>query len=362
MRQAIALGRTGLGQVAPNPAVGCLIVQPRTGAKGTIVGRGVTQSGGRPHAEVVALAEAGDLAQGAIAYVSFEPCAHTGQTPPCASALAAAGVSRVVSALEDPDPRVAGKGHQMLRDAGLAVDIGVEADAARDANIGFLTRIATGRPYVQLKLAVSADGMIAAKKGAPTAITGPETWSAVQLMRAEADAIMIGQGTWAADDPMLTCRGPGLVHRSPVRIVLDARCELPPTSKLAISANQVPLWVVSGNAEDATRCTALVAAGAHIVPGKVTDGRIDLPSLLDHLGADGLTRLLVEGGGQVAATLLEAGLVDELVLFRADKILGPDGVPAFGVMTPDQALTGFTLASEAAFGADRRLIYNLTKS
>ena len=356
MKDAIALARRGLGQVAPNPAVGCVLVLT-DGPEGRVVGRGHTQSGGRPHAETVALADAGDLARGAVVYVTLEPCAHHGKTPPCADALIAAGVARVVSALKDPDPRVAGGGHSRLRQAGIAVDIGVEAAAAREVNVGYFTRVATGRPYVQLKLAVSEDWKIAAEPGRPTAVTGAQARRATHLLRAQTDAILVGKGTWEADDPALTCREEGLEDRSPIRIVLDARAELPVRSKLVRSARQVPLWVVASEAAPRERRRALADLGARIVACPTKDDHIDLGRLLGLLGHDGLTRLLVEGGGKVAQSLIGAGLVDELILFRAARKLGAGGVPAFGAMSPQAALSGFDLASEASLGADRRFNY-----
>ncbi len=308
MNAALALARDGLGQVAPNPAVGCVVVRD-----GRIVGRGVTQKNGRPHAETVALADAGtDAARQSEVFVTLEPCAHHGKTRPCAGALIAAGVRRVVSALEDPDPRVAGQGHQMLRDAGIKVDIGIGAEAARAVNIGYFTRLAKGRPFVQLKLAVSADWKIAAEPGRRTAVTGTQAQWATHKLRAHADAILVGAGTWKADDPVLTCRGSGSEDRSPIRIVLDARAELPINCKLVQTAGDVPLWVVVGETAPAQNRRALKTRGIRILQSATKNGRFDLDDLFGLFGRDGLTRLLVEGGGQVAQSLIEAGLVDEL--------------------------------------------------
>jgi len=358
MNTALELARDGLGQVAPNPSVACVLVRG-----GRIVGTGVTQKNGRPHAETMALADAGpEAAQRAEAYVTLEPCAHHGKTPPCAEALIAAGVARVVSALEDPDPRVAGQGHQRLRDAGIKVDIGIGAEAARAVNIGYFTRLAKGRPFVQLKLAVSEDWKIAAEPGRPTAVTGAQARQATHGWRAHADAVLVGAGTWRADDPALTCREPGLEDRSPIRIVLDMRAELPLDSQLVRSAGDVPLWVVVGEAAARQNQRALEARGARIVVCSTKIGRVDFGELFARLGKEGLTRLLVEGGGQVAQSLIEAGLVDELILLRAAKDLGEKGVPAFGALSPRAALSGFALASEAALGADRCMIYRAEKS
>ncbi len=241
MNAALALGRRGLGRTWPNPAVGAVIVKD-----GIIVGRGWTQPGGRPHAEVEALRRAGDAARGATLYVTLEPCSHHGKSPPCADAIVAAGISRVISALEDPNPEVAGKGHARLRSAGIIVDVGAgEAEARRD-HAGHLRRMQDGRPHVMLKLAISADGKVAAADRRPLPITGEAVRERVHLMRAQSDAILIGVGTALADDPMLTCRLPGLAAASPVRVVLDSALRLPLNSRLVQSAREVPVWVLAG--------------------------------------------------------------------------------------------------------------------
>ena len=255
MALALALGRRGLGRTWPNPAVGAVIVR-RDGGQPRIVGRGWTQPGGRPHAEIEALRRAGEAARGADLYVTLEPCSHHGKSPPCADAIIAAGVARVVSALEDPNPEVAGAGHARLRAAGLAVAVGVGADEARRDHAGHLRRMRDGRPHVALKLAISADGKVGAAGRQPAAITGPEARDRVHLMRAQSDAVMIGIGTALADDPMLTCRLPGMAASSPVRMVLDSGLRLPLGSRLVRSAREVPVWVVaevqaSRSAEDA---------------------------------------------------------------------------------------------------------------
>ena len=330
MRAALALARRGLGNVWPNPAVGCVIVK-----NGRVVGRGWTQPGGRPHAETEALAMAGEAAAGAMVYVTLEPCAHHGKTPPCAESLIAAGVARVVVAVRDPDERVAGRGIEKLKRAGIAVTEGVlEADAA-ELNAGFLQRVGTGRPLVTLKLASTLDGRIATHTGESRWITGEAARAAAHALRAEADAIMIGSGTALHDDPDLTCRLPGLAERSPVRVVVDGRLRLPLTSRLVATANDVPTWVLTLDGCDHARREAFEEAGIDVVeiaPG--ADGSVDLDLALGALADSGVTRVLVEGGAHLAAALLRAGLVDRLVWFRAPRMMGGDGLAAavgFGV-------------------------------
>ena len=324
---AIALGARGLGRVWPNPAVGCVIVK-----EGRIVGRGWTQDGGRPHAETVALAQAGARARGATAYVSLEPCAHHGRTPPCAAALAGAGLARVVTAITDPDPRVAGGGHEILRQAGIAVTTGVLADAATAVQTGFLTRIRDGRPMLTLKLATSFDGRIATGSGESRWITGVEARRMVHAMRATHDAVMVGGGTARADDPALTVRDIG-VTRQPVRIVCARTLDLPRGGTLAASAAAAPLWLVHGpSAPDQAR-DAWTGLGARLIEVPEQDGALSVGALMAALGAEGLTRVFCEGGGTFAAALLRAGLVDEIRHFAAGLALGADGRPAIGALT-----------------------------
>jgi diaminohydroxyphosphoribosylaminopyrimidine deaminase / 5-amino-6-(5-phosphoribosylamino)uracil reductase len=327
MRLAVALGRRGLGRVWPNPAVGCVIVK-----EGVILGRGWTQPGGRPHAETEALAQAGDAARGATAYVSLEPCAHHGRTPPCAAALVSAGVARVVSALTDPDPRVAGGGHAMLRRAGIEVTEGIAAAEAEAAQAGFLTRLREGRPHVTLKLALTLDGRIATSAGASRWITGPEARRRVHLMRASHDAVLIGAGTARADDPDLRVRDLG-TDWQPVRIVADSRLGLPPGSRLGRSLDLAPVWLLHGPAAAADALGDWRRRGAETF-GCATDalGRLDMADALRRLGERGLTRVFCEGGGGLAASLLQAGLVDELVVFSAGHAFGADGTAGLAAM------------------------------
>ncbi|MBI3436392.1 MAG: bifunctional diaminohydroxyphosphoribosylaminopyrimidine deaminase/5-amino-6-(5-phosphoribosylamino)uracil reductase RibD, partial [Proteobacteria bacterium] len=242
MELALALGRRGFGRTWPNPAVGAVVVRD-DGEMPVIVGRGWTQPGGRPHAETQALDRARAAAAGATLYATLEPCAHHGKTPPCVDAIIGAGIVRVVSALEDPNAKVAGRGHAQLRASGVAVDIGVGAEEARRVHAGHIRRVHDARPHVVLKLAISADGKVGRAGGAPVAVTGAAARQRVHLMRAMNDAILIGRGTALADDPLLTCRLPGMQGRSPVRVVLDSALRLPPTCRLVASAGDTPLWV-----------------------------------------------------------------------------------------------------------------------
>ncbi|MCC7273857.1 MAG: bifunctional diaminohydroxyphosphoribosylaminopyrimidine deaminase/5-amino-6-(5-phosphoribosylamino)uracil reductase RibD [Alphaproteobacteria bacterium] len=336
MRTALALAERNLGRVWPNPSAGCVIVRD-----GRVVGRGWTQAGGRPHAEVEALTRAGAAARDATVYVSLEPCCHWGHTPPCTDALRSAGVARVVYAVEDPDPRVRGKGAAALRAAGIAVDAGPLADAARDLNEGFFRRLEEGRPMVTLKTATTLDGRIATHTGASRWITGPLARERAHLLRARHDAVMIGIGTALADDPALTCRVPGLEECRPVRIVVDSRLRLPLTSRLVREAAAAPVWIVTLPDVDPERRRVFADCGVEIVPVETGEpGVIGIEAALAALAARGLTRVLVEGGSRLAATLLRAGMVDRLAWFRAPGVIGGDGVPAavgFGIDLPGAA-------------------------
>ncbi|MBZ0128179.1 MAG: bifunctional diaminohydroxyphosphoribosylaminopyrimidine deaminase/5-amino-6-(5-phosphoribosylamino)uracil reductase RibD [Rhodobacteraceae bacterium] len=324
MALALSLGRRGLGQTWPNPAVGCVIV---TGD--TVLGRGWTAPGGRPHAETRALAQAGEAARGATAYVSLEPCAHHGQTPPCSDALIAAGVARVVTALQDPDPRTAGKGHAALRAAGIAVEVGCLGEQAERDHAGFLRRTREGRPLISLKLASSIDGRIATASGESRWITGPAARRQVHAMRAAQDAVLVGSGTALADDPMLDIRDLG-ISRQPVRIVCDTRLRTPLESRLRRSARDIPVWLCHGPNAPEDRRAAWQKAGAVLLECRTTGGHLDLGDMAQRLGERGLTRVFCEGGGGLAAGLLAAGLVDRLAGFTAGLALGGTGFPSIG--------------------------------
>ncbi len=354
MALALVLGRRGLGHTWPNPAVGAVIVKD-----GALVGRGWTQAGGRPHAEIEALRRAGHAARGATLYVTLEPCSHHGKSPPCADAVIAAGIARVVSALEDPNPKVAGEGHARLRACGIAVEVGVGAKVARHDHTGHIRQVTDGRPNVMLKLAVSADGKVAAAGRTPVAITGAVARDRVHLMRAQSDAIMVGIGTVLADDPLLTCRLPGMVQDSPVRVVLDSKLRLPPDSRLVRTAHEVPTWVIAGQHRSRAAEEALQAEGVEVLRAPERESGLDISAVLNVIAERGITRLMVEGGPTLAATLLAADLVDEAVLFRSPKVMGSDGVDALEGL-PLTALTQSPrlrcIASEPA-GTDTRDVY-----
>jgi len=357
MRAALTLAARGLGQVAPNPAVGCLVVKD-----GRVVGRGWTQPGGRPHAETEALRQAGKAAAGATVYVSLEPCAHHGKTAPCAEALVAAGVARVVVALEDPDPRVAGRGLDLLQQAGIAVTVGVARGQAERLNAGFLKRIIKGQPLVVLKLATSLDGRIATHSGHSQWITGELARRRAHLLRARADAILVGSGTAVSDNPRLDVRLPGLEGRRPLRVVIDGRLRLPLTHDLVARAAAVPTLLVTHDGNEAARLQAYQDAGVEVVQVATdADGHVSLDATLSLLGERGITRLLVEGGGHLAASLLRGGLIDRLAWFQAPLVIGGDGVAAvsgFGVDRLDEA-PRFSEILMAQLGRDRIDIFSL---
>jgi diaminohydroxyphosphoribosylaminopyrimidine deaminase/5-amino-6-(5-phosphoribosylamino)uracil reductase len=352
MAAALALGRRGLGRTAPNPAVGAIVVRD-----GIIVGRGFTHAGGRPHAEPLALAQAGEAARGATLYVSLEPCSHHGRTPPCAEAVIAAGIARVVSALEDPDARVGGRGHALLRAAGIEVVVGVGAEAARRANLGHILRVTENRPMVTLKLAETADGFAAGgEHDKRLAITGAPANARVHVMRAMHDAIMIGIGTARADDPLMTVRLPGMEDIKPLRVVLDYRLELSPRSRLASTAREYPTLVIA--AEDAARDTeqALTAAGIEVARIPVhASARVELRAALAVLAERGITRVFSEGGPRVANELIGAGLADDVVIFTAPKPFGAKGVPALASAARRklEQPVHYALAEDGFVGPDR---------
>jgi diaminohydroxyphosphoribosylaminopyrimidine deaminase/5-amino-6-(5-phosphoribosylamino)uracil reductase len=334
---ALALGRRGLGNAWPNPAVGAVLVRNDSGTP-IIVGRGWTRPGGRPHAETEALRRAGPAARGATLYVTLEPCSHHGKTLPCTDAIIAAGISRVVSAIEDPNREVAGRGHAMLGARGIAVDVGVGAVSALAAHAGHIRRVSDGRPHVTLKLAVSADGKAGLAGRKPVPITGEAARARTHLMRATNDAVLIGIGTALADNPQLTCRLPGMAARSPVRIVLDTRLRLRPSGALAASAGETPVWVIAADAggEDAER--VLRARNVEVIRCGLRGSRLDLAEVMQRLAARGITRLMVEGGPTVAAAFVAADLVDEAAILRAPRSIGEDGIDALEGM-PLTAIT-----------------------
>lgn len=340
MAAALSLAERGLGTTAPNPSVGCILVDERM-SPARVLARGATGRGGRPHAEAVALERIGAAARGATAYVTLEPCAHHGETPPCAEALIRAGVSRVVMATDDPDPRVAGRGRAALKAAGITVMAGVLEAEAREINAGFFLRVREGRPLVTYKVATSLDGRIASHSGASRWITREASRRAGHLLRATHDAIMIGSNTALVDDPDLTCRLEGLEARSPIRIVADSRLRLPLTAKLVREAKRVPTWVLARADTEPTRRRVLEDCGVTVLTFESgSTESLDMSAVLKALGARGLTRVLVEGGAELAATLMRAGLIDRIAWFRGNLVVGGDGIPAvnaFGAERIDDA-------------------------
>ena len=327
MQLALALGRRGLGRTWPNPAVGAVVVKD-----GVIVGRGWTQPGGRPHAETEALKRAGKQAKGATIYVTLEPCSHHGKTPPCVDAIVRAGIARVVSALEDPNPEVAGQGYAKLRERGIAVETGLGAEEAARQHAGHIRRMREGRPQVLLKLAASADGKAGLPGRKPALITGDAARARVHQMRAESDAILIGVGTVLSDDPHLTCRLPGMIEQSPVRVILDAKLRMPLATSLVGTARETPTWVFGASGTSPMAEDILKAKGVEVFRVEAKAGLLDLAAVLKILAERGITRLMVEGGPTVAAAFVQADLVDEVALFRSPNELGAgidalDGLP-----------------------------------
>jgi diaminohydroxyphosphoribosylaminopyrimidine deaminase/5-amino-6-(5-phosphoribosylamino)uracil reductase len=355
MQLVLTLGRRGLGRTWPNPAVGAVVVKD-----GVIVGRGWTQPGGRPHAEPEALGRAGEAARGATLYVTLEPCSHFGKSPPCADAIIAAGISRVVAAIEDPNPEVAGKGHAKLRAAGIAVDVGLFAEEAAQDHAGHFRRVRDKRPHVILKLAVSADDKIGAAGSKPVAITGEAARTRVHLLRAQSDAILVGIGTVLADDPMLTCRLPGMAARSPVRVVLDRALRIPGSSRLVHSARETPLWVVASELAEAPAAAKLGAAGTQVIRLAPTSAPgLDLAAVLHALSEKGITRLMMEGGSRVASSFVASDLVDEVWLLRGPEAIGAGGVAALDALPLSEITQSprLKLRASETLGNDTLTIY-----
>lgn len=331
MRAALALARRGLGTTWPNPSVGCVIVQGDR-----VIGRGYTANGGRPHAEPTALSMAGEAARGATAYVTLEPCCHWGRTPPCTDALIQAGVARVVIAALDPDERVDSQGAARLRAAGIAVEQGLLEAEAREDLAGFILRVTRHRPLITLKLATTLDGKIATGTGESQWITGPEARRMAHVLRGRHDAVLAGVGTVLADDPALTCRLPGFRAIPAVRVIVDSHLRTPLTSTLARTAREAPVWFLTRDGTDPARVEAFTALGATVL--RVASGAmgIDMADGMRALAKAGLTRVLVEGGGQVAASLARDGLIDRIAWFHAPAVMGGDGWPgvrSFGIET-----------------------------
>lgn len=347
MDLAFTLGRRGLGNTWPNPAVGAVIVKD-----GIIVARGWTQPGGRPHAEVEALRRAKKDAQGATLYVTLEPCSHQGKSPPCADAIIRAGIVRVVSALEDPNPEVAGKGHEKLRARGIVVDVGLGADEARRAHAGHIARMTKQRPHVMLKMAISADGKVGLAGRKPAALSGEAARDRVFQLRGRSDAILVGVGTVLSDNPHLTCRLPGMEEQSPVRIVLDAQLRVPLSTAVVATVRETPTWVFASRKASTIAEEILQQRGCKVFRVEEKDGRLDLDHVLKTLAGEGIGRLMVEGGPTVAAALVEAGLVDEAVLVRSEKTIGEDGIAPLEGMPLDALTNGLHARGSETLGPD----------
>jgi len=338
MAAANSIGRRNLGRTFPNPAVGALVVRFENG-RPVIFARGYTAVGGRPHAETEALRIAGEAARGATTYVTLEPCAHHGRTPPCADAIVNAGIARAVIAIEDPNPDVKGQGVSILRAAGIEVAIGAGEEEARITHAGHFRRMTDGRPHIILKIAVSADGKTALAGRRPAEISCEASRAEAHMLRATSDAVLIGSGTAVADDPLLTCRLPGMAERSPIRVVLDGKLLIRRDSKLVRTAREVPVWVLAGPDAPVEAEKKLTAAGVEVLRVKAAmDGRVDLRAALSRLAERGITRVLVEGGPVLSAMLVRADLVDEAVVVRSPRELGPDAINAIESM-PLEALT-----------------------
>jgi diaminohydroxyphosphoribosylaminopyrimidine deaminase / 5-amino-6-(5-phosphoribosylamino)uracil reductase len=352
MAQALRLARRGLGLTWPNPSVGSMVVAP----SGEILSRGWTAPGGRPHAEAIALEQAGTSARGATIYVTLEPCAHGGgRGPACADIIAAAGPARAVIALRDPDPRTAGRGLERLKASGIEVRDGVLAQEAKAVALGHLLRVTEGRPAVTLKLAIGSDSLLPKGKGAPVWITGPDARAHGHLLRARHDAILVGRGTILADNPSLTCRLPGMTCRSPVRVVLDRRLRTPPEARL-FDDLMVPVWVICAADEEHPNTDALQDRGAEIVQVPVdAHGMLGVRDALETLAGRGITRVLVEGGPTVARAFLDTDLIDEAVIYHGAKPVGVDGLMPFVSEGLDRVTSSghFTQIEARAFGPDR---------
>lgn len=357
MAIALAMAARGLGRTAPNPSVGAVIADESTGE---VIARGWTQPGGRPHAETEAIARAGDQARGATIYVTLEPCSHYGRTAPCAEAIIAAGIARAVVAILDPDPRVSGRGIRMLRAAGIEVARGVMAEAAHWLTHGHILRVTQRRPHIQIKMALSADGTVPrGEAGRPVWVTGPEARAHGHLLRAQADAILVGSGTVRDDDPELTCRLPGMAGRSPVRVIVASK-RLPPLgSKLVTTARHIPVWIATPSSTDAAALAPFVEAGCKILPVASIEGRPWLPAVCEALVAEGITRLLVEGGPTLWRAFASAGFVDEVVCYRAlrgDVASGMAGARAdLAALSPAHA---FELVESGHTGADGLYVFH----
>lgn len=344
MTHALGLAHKALGTTAPNPAVGCVIVKHNQ-----IVGQGHTQKHGRPHAETVALAQAGSLAHDATAYITLEPCCHQGQTPPCTDALIQAGISKVVIATTDPYAKVNGKGIETLKKAGVEIIYGICEEEAYRLNIGFFTVQYKSRPFITLKLATSLDGRIATHNGKSKWITNEQSRHYAHLLRAQHDALLVGINTVLTDNPLLTCRIEGMEHKSPIRVVLDSQLRTPEDSQVIQTSHDVPCWIYS------QKQGTLGAAEIMHRP----EEELNPHAIVKDLAAKGITRLLVEGGSKIATSFVKENLVDELIWIKAPILIGSDGIPAIGQLNLHSvgSCPHFTRVSSEQFGSDTVEVY-----
>jgi diaminohydroxyphosphoribosylaminopyrimidine deaminase/5-amino-6-(5-phosphoribosylamino)uracil reductase len=352
VRLTLALARRGLGQTWPNPSVGAVIVNS---AHDQILGCGTTSPGGRPHAEIVALREAGEAARGGTMYVTLEPCAHHGITPPCADAIIRAGLAKVVYGIADPDPRVSGEGLRRLQQHGIIVEQGDFASDAYWLTLGHILRVTQNRPLVQVKLAVGSDGLVPAGGGAPVWVTSTPARNYAHLLRIQTDAIAVGRTTITADNPQLTCRLPGLEIRSPVRVVFAGKADISPSSRLFADVRQVPVWVVTGEKAARKNLAGLEIAGAKIIAcGTDKYGRLNIASALAQLAGEGVTRLFVEGGPTLVTAFLDACVTDEIFVFHGARPAGEGGLRPFRTQGLERLdnMPGYGLVNKRQFGPD----------
>ena len=363
MRIAMALAERGLGNVWPNPAVGCVIIN-----NGHIIGRGWTGPGGRPHAETEALKRAGDAARGATAYITLEPCAHFGKTPPCADALVNAGIKRAVIAITDPDPRTAGRGIQKLIDAGISVSEGILKTEAENINAGFFSLIKNKKPIFALKIAASSDGCIAASVGTRTDITGSIAKNLGHMLRASHDVVLFGIATLLIDDPEYTCRLPGMENRTPIRALLDSNLRIPLDARILKTLDKNELWIFCLPGADVKKQSALEDLGAKVIivekPG--ADARPDLDWIASYLGESGVSRVLIESGGKLNQAFMKAGLVDDIHWFSSPSKLGHGAIPAFDEITIAKDvlngnIQGFQMTDKRACGDDTYMAFKKIK-
>ncbi len=347
MRLALTIGRRGLGNVWPNPAVGAVIAKD-----GVVLGRGWTQPGGRPHAEVEALRRAKKFAKGATMYVTLEPCSHQGNSGPCVDAIIRAGIARVVSALEDPNPVVKGQGHGRLRAKGIAVNVGLCAEEACRVHAGHISRVTRGRPHVLLKMAISADGKVGLPGRKQAQITGEVARERVFQLRAQSDAILVGIGTVLSDNPQLTCRLPGMTERSPVRVVLDAKLRTPLATSVLATVRETPTWVIASRKASPLAQEILEQRGCKVFRVDDENGKLDLEGVLKTLAGEGITRLMVEGGPTVAASFVAANLVDEAALIYSDKLIGEGGIAPLEGLALDALTSRLHARGSEALGPD----------